>query len=240
MTRALTLALYFLPCFAAAAAASDLGDFNAAVDEAYGHYRGAVFYLHTGNPAVANLELQEAVAIWDARVMPFRDAPPDAFADDAAWAVALDGLAARLIEAEAATARDDAETAEAALLPLREELAALRARNHVRSFSDCIDEANRAMDALWEFRHAPPDFDDAAAVDSLKARTAVTTYLYERCLAEAPPEIAEAPEFKRIMEGALTSLGRLWPNIQERNQEGVINILRELRSFDRLLWLQFG
>ncbi len=235
-----TLLLLLSLAVAPPAAASELSRFNAAVAESFAHYRGALFYLHTGNPAVADFELQSAVELWSNKVMPFRDAPPDAFADDPQWAVTLDGVGAKLQRGQALAAQDQAEEAEAKLRPIHDEMAALRARNAVRVFSDCIDEANAAMDALWVFRHEPPDFSDPASVNTLRATTAVTAYLYRRCQEEAPPEIAEAPEFQRIMEGTLISLDRLWPAIDAGNAEVVISILREVRSFDRMLWLQFG
>lgn len=240
MTRALCLALCLLSGLATGAAASDLSRFNAAIGEADRAVRGALFYLRTGNPAVAGFELQDAVAIWNERVMAFRDAPPDAFSDETDWPALLDALASDLASAETATADSEVESAQATLTALRETLSALRARNQVRVFSDCIAEANRAMDALWVYRHEPPDFADAAAVDGLKAQTAVTAHLYRRCVAEAPAAIAEDPSFTRITEGAITSLDRLFPVIREGNPEGVINLLRELRSFDRMLWLEFG
>lgn len=225
---------------AAPAGAGELARFNAAVAKAYTHYRGAVFYLRTGNPAVANIELQQAAAYWTSEVLPFRAAPPDAFAEDAAWPDVLDDVGARLEKAVAATREGLAEPATEALAQIRPALAALRARNQVRVFSDCIDEANAAMDALWVFRESPPDFGKPEAVNDLRAKTAVTAYLYRRCAEAAPSAIAEAPEFKRIMGGTLESLERMWAVIDAGDGEAVISILREIRSFDRMLWLQFG
>lgn len=224
----------------ASAQAGELARFNAAVAEAYAHYRGAVFYLRTGNPAVANIELQQAAELWKAGVLPFRAAPPDAFAEDPAWPALLDEVAARLDKAAAATGAGEVEVANEALAPIRPSLAGLRARNQVRVFSDCIDEANAAMDALWAFRSKPPDFGKPDEVNNLRARTAVTAYLYRRCAETAPAAVAEAPEFKRIMGGTLESLDRMWAVIDAEDEEAVISILRELRSFDRMLWLQFG
>lgn len=238
--RVAPLVLLLLLTFAPPAGASELSRFNAAVAEAYTHYRGALFYLHTGNPAVAEFELQRAIGLWSGKVMAFRDAAPDAFADDATWAPTLDEVGTRLQKARDLAQKGEAEAAEAELRPVRDALAGLRARNNVRVFSDCIDEANAAMDGLWVFRHDPPDFADPATVNALRAQTAVTAYLYARCQDEAPPEIAASPEFRRIMGGTLTSLGRLWPAIDAGNAEVVISILREVRSFDRMLWLQFG
>ncbi len=225
---------------AAPAGAGELARFNAAVAKAYTHYRGAVFYLRTGNPAVANIELQQAAALWTAEVLPFREAPPDPFAEDDAWPGLLDDVSARLEKATSATGEGLAEPAAEALAPIRPALAALRARNQVRVFSDCIDEANAAMDALWVFRKAPPDFRVPEQVNDLRAKTAVTAYLYRRCAEQAPSDIAAAPEFKRIMGGTLESLGRMWGVIDAADGEAVISILREIRSFDRMLWLQFG
>ncbi len=225
---------------AAPAGAGELARFNAAVAMAYTHYRGAVFYLRTGNPAVANIELQQATALWTAEVLPFREAPPDAFGEDDAWPGLLDDVAARLEKATSATGEGLAESAAEALAPIRGSLAALRARNQVRVFSDYVDEANAAMDALWVFRQSPPDFGKPDQVNDLRAKTAVTAYLYRRCVERAPAAVAEAPEFKRIMGGTLESLGRMWSVIDAGDREAVISILREIRSFDRMLWLQFG
>ena len=224
----------------APAGAGELARFNAAVATAYTHYRGAVFYLRTGNPAVANIELQQAAALWRSDVLPFRDSPPDAFADDAAWPGILNDIGARLEMAKAATLQDLTDQASEALAPIRGTLAALRARNQVRVFSDDVDEANAAMDALWVFRESPPDFGKPDQVNDLRAKTAVTAYLYRRCADRAPADIAETPEFKRITGGTLESLGRMWAVIDAGDGEAVISILREVRSFDRMLWLQFG
>ncbi len=244
MTRAFyrtcAAALMLFVVAAAPAASSELARFNAAVAEAMTHYRGALFYLRTENPAVAEFELQDAVALWSEKVMPFRDSAPDAFVDDPAWTETLDQVSQGLSQGQDLARESDIAAAEAALQPLQIAMSDLRARNGVRVFADCIDEANAAMEALWVFRHNPPDFADGEVVNDLRAKAAVTAYLYARCQETAPPEIAGAPEFQRIMEGSLLSLTRMWPAIDDGNTEVVINILRELRSFDRMLWLQFG
>lgn len=235
------LAALLLLCLALPAAAeSDLARYRAAVEAAYGHYRGALFYLHTGNPAVANLELQDAVESWRDGVMPFAESPPDAYADDAAFGAVLGEVAGRLEKAEALSAAGEAEPAEAELAPIRPRLAELRARNGQRVFSDCVDDANAAMDRLWEFRHAELDFQDRAQINALRYEAAVTHFLYARCQEQAPPALREAPEFQRIVGGAVASLATIPEAVDEANAERVVNLLRELRSFDRLFWLTFG
>ena len=79
-----------------------------------------------------------------------------------------------------------------------------------------------------------------AAFTEAAGTAAITIFLYEILLEEAPPHIADDPEFQRIMEGSLVSLQGLMESIQAKNTDLVISYLREMRSFDRILWLQFG
>jgi hypothetical protein len=96
------------------------------------------------------------------------------------------------------------------------------------------------MDRLFRYRHAPPDWNDPAAVDALRAETAVTDYLYRRCRDLAAPEVQASAEFRRIIDNAIASLELLPAAIRAGDEAAVIRILRELRSFDRMLWLRFG
>lgn len=241
MLKSVTTLVLYLAVATNPAWASNLSSFNAAVAAAYDHYRAAAFYLRTGNPAVAGFELAEAAQRWSDAVMPFAKTPPDAFADDPAFAADLADIMARLGKADALLASGgDAESAADMLDPIRDRLAELRRRNGVIVFSDHVDAANAAMDRLWVYRHEPPDWADPAARAALTGATAVTIHLYDRLRELAPPETAENAEFQRIMKGALASLAGLWEQIQLADEERVISYLRELRSFDRILWLQFG
>jgi hypothetical protein len=223
-----------------AAAASDLAAFNAAVADAYGHYRGAVFYLRTGNAGVAAVELAQMAAKWRALLDRFATAPPDAFAADAAWRATLDGIAQALAEATAAAEHGDAEAATRALAPIRPALGALRRRNDVAVFSDCVDELGAAMAPLWPYRHEPPDFASDAVLDRLKARIGVVEYLFRRCRDRAPAAYRDDDDFNRLIDGSLESLERLWAALARQDRQALINALRELRSFDGMLFLRYG
>lgn len=224
---------------AAPAQASELSAFNDAVADAAQHWRSAAFYLRTGNPGVAALELDEASARWSRLEEAFAD-PPDAFADDALYRRSLERVGALLAEAAEAAEASDPEPGLSALEAIRIELAALRERNSVRTFSDCVDEMNRAMERLWSFRHDPPDPLDRREVNDFKRQAAITAYLYQRCHEAAPPVYADDPEFQRLFEGALESLPLLFDAVDDQAQDRLINILREVYSFDRLIYLNFG
>ncbi len=221
-------------------AAADLADFNAAVARADGHYRGAFFYFHTDNPGIAAVELAEMTAVWTGLTKRFRDAPPDAFADDPQWRAVLDDITVRLTQGRAAAEAGDTEAARTALGPIRQQLADLRQRNNIRVFSDDVDDLNAAMQALWPYRTSPPDFASAAAMNQAKAQIAVVEYLLRRCRDRAPDSIRHSEEFDRLIGGSLEGMERLRQAISEADRELFAYTVRELRSFNRMIYLRFG
>jgi hypothetical protein len=231
-------------CLALAAAplagASELRAFNAAVAEAYAFHRSALFYLRTGNAMVAGFELEQMRERWRAVAARFAGDPPDAFADDPGFDALLAEVAERTRAGAEAAAAGDGDGAREAIEPVRGALAALRARAGVRVFSDCIDEVSAAMDALYAYRREPPDLDDAAAVNAVKAKTGVLDYLLRRCDREAAPAVREDAEFRRLIDGSTAALAAMFRAIDRKDRTAVINVLRELHSFERILWLRFG
>lgn len=222
------------------ASAGELKAFNKQVASAYAPYRSAMFYLRTGNPDVAYLDLDAAVSAWQTVVERFGETPPDAFADDPGFSDTLTSVQKALESGRELLDENDQTAAAETLTLVRAELAALRSRNGVRVYSDCIDEMNAAMDRLWTYRHEPPDFADTGQVNAVKRDAAITEYLYRRCYEEASPERQNDDAFKRIFEGSLVSLPLIYDALDQGNEAMLINILRELRSFDRMIWLEFG
>lgn len=222
------------------AAAGELADFNAAVDAAMDPQRAALFYLRTGNAPVAEIELDAAAQAWQAVAAQWGETPPDAFDGVAAWPKRIAAVGDGLAAARTAAAAGDADTATDTLGPVGEAVAALRAEAGVVVFADRVAEANRAMEALWIYRREGIDWADAAQVNDLRARTAVTAYLYGELKRTAAPEVAADPEFARLVDGTLSSLALMWGAIDRQEAPTVVNILREIRSFDDLLWLRFG
>lgn len=225
---------------AGAAVASELSQFNAAAAAALAHYRGARFYLSTGNPGLAELELDGMAERWRALRVRFAERPPDAFADDPAWSAVLEEVAGRIDAARAALGRGEPDAAAEALGPVRGTLADLRRRNNVLVFADCVDEIGGAMARLDRFRGAGPDLGAAADVKELRAGAAVLAYLFRRCRARAPGDVAENPRFARMVDGALSGLERLWSAVEAGDAGVAHGTLREIRSFVRLLELEFG
>ena len=57
---------------------------------------------------------------------------------------------------------------------------------------------------------------------------------------EAPDEVAFDDRFLRLVSDSDAAVDRLEAAVAARNQTALVNALRELRSFERLLWLNFG
>jgi hypothetical protein len=213
--------------------------FHEAAAAAYAPCREAVYYIETGNAGLAGLAIDRALAEWRGVEARFAAAPPGPYAKDAKWKATLAGIEAALaVAAKAADARD-ADGALAALASVRTDLAELRARNGQRVYSDCIDAMNAAMDRLWAFRARPPDRAEPTSIAAFKSAVADTQRWYRRCRDEAPPSFAGTDEFKRLFAGALAGLERL-DGAAGGPADRLVSILRELHSYDTLIWLRFG
>ena len=226
--------------FGAVASAGNLKSFNQQVADAYAPYRSAMFYLRTGNPGVALLELEAASERWKSVVDQFGKTAPDAFVDDPDFAASLKAIGASFEAGLKSLEGDDQKTATDALRTIRTNLSDLRRRNSIRTYSDCIDDMNASMDRLWAFRHEPPAFDQVEQVNAVKREAAITGFLYRRCYETAPSTFRDDESFKRMFEGSLVSLPLIFDALDDGNEGMLINILRELRSFDRMIWLHFG
>ena len=230
----LAIVIVLLTVYSAGPArAAAVHDFHAAVAAAFGHYRLVMYSLRTGNQAIALFELDRMAAKWKTIEQRFAASPPDIYANDAAW---RDTLAAIGDAVEAG----DLKFATRRLQPVRGEMSALRRRNGVFLFPDCVERANLAFERLFAYCREPTDFADAEAVNGLRRALAITVHWYETCRDTAPAAIRDDEQFQRIMDSAIDSLGFIWDAIDERNGRRVINNLRGLRSSDGLLYLRFG
>lgn len=232
-------ALIIMTSVSSASHAAPVHDFHAALGDADRDYRSASFYLRTGNPGVAILELQSLSEKWQALTARFMDNPPGVYATDPKWSDSLREIGTQISSALSSAGREDVAAAKHQLQPIRTALADLRRRNGVFIFADCVEEANRAMDALFVYRRKPPNFDVRGEVDELLRRAAITSHWYDRCFRTAPDKYTSSTEFKRLMEVSLKSLALIWDAAHKKQERRVINILRELRSSDRLLYLRF-
>jgi hypothetical protein len=234
-----TILIGVAPAFGAANA-SPLADFHAALAAATDHYRQGQFYLRTGNAGVAALELEAMAAKWSALTERFAGNPPDTYAKDPEWRDTLAKIRQHASSGLSAANAGDTDMAKAQLKPIRGLVADLRRRNGVFLFADCVHEANQAFRKLYHYRHKPPDFDVADQIGELRKATMAAIHWYGQCKESAPPAALADAQFGRLMDDSLYNLGRISVAIEEKNQRNLINILRLLASWDRILYLKFG
>ncbi len=221
-------------------AADSLSDFNAKVSEAYSGYRAAMNYLRTGNPGLASLELGAAVDSWQTVERTYKSAPPAEFAKDGAFAPTLSKVGKALKSGLNSATDGDMKTAQQALSPVRRMLYELRQRNGVRVYADCITDMNTVMDRLYVFRRPAPELGNADVREAIATDTLAYQKLVPTCRAMAPAAIQNEIEFVRLFDGAEDSVASLMLALNARDSQAVVNVLRELRSFDRILFFRFG
>lgn len=221
-------------------AQGSLADFNSAVSEAYAPFRIAAAYLRTGNPMPAAIELDAAREAWGKRVMPFADTPPDIFSDDPDFSRSLAALGEHLEKAYAAADSGIPENGMEPVRAFRQELSDVRVRNGFYILADCLLDLSAAMDAVWVYRHEPPNFEDRAAATSIALEVGALSAVTDRCDRLARPTDRADPKYERLMGGMLKSLIPLKESIADGDTVRMINVLREQRSLERLLAMEFG
>ena len=240
--RAAILALALVAMLAPPSAlrADETAAFLEASAEAYAPYRGAMAYLHTGNHGLAALALDAMAARWAALCDRFQDRPPAAFAQDPDWRASLDGITGRIETAQAQLVSGDAAAAEAALKPVRAALGNLRRRNGIVTFSDRVDAFSAAMKSLWAYRRNPPDMADLQSIAAVSEQARTLRQSLAEVVAEPPAKTAADPQFQRLIAGSFKSLDTIDRAIETRDQALLISALREIRSSEQLLWMNFG
>jgi hypothetical protein len=188
-----------------------------AMERALAHRRVAAAYLRTDNADLALLQLERLQK-------------------------ALSGSSHAALVARVAQAAEmgDLATAAQEIALLGQALAKERARNGLRLFTDCILEFSAAQARLDRFRGGPPNLRHAPIVAEIAAAAKASRAALARCDAEAPPDIRQSPEFRRLADGTLASLDSVVEAASRREIDKFLRILSELRSFEQLLLFRYG
>ncbi|WP_164937885.1 hypothetical protein [Bradyrhizobium guangxiense] len=214
-----------------------LADVTSAMAPILANLRTAASYARTGNVALAQIETDEAVARWKQLVPNRNPLPADAPAELAGF---LDRGRDRLMMIAAALDRGDDAAAGRELLALRQAFHALRRHAGLYDLGDCIFEIAPAMETLraaairYGGQPAP-----ANAEETVAAASAFRDRL-QRCNEWANGEIAAQGEFRRLIDGAITSSGEIAHAAMAGDGSLVNRYLIELQSFAQLLDFRYG
>lgn len=222
------------------AQANAIDAFNADVSKAYAAYRSASSYLRTGNPGIASLELSDASDVWAKISAKYAATPPRPYKKDAYFNETLSRVARMLAKGRDLAEDGDAKASLKTIRPVRGLIYDLRKRNGIRLYADCVTELNRAMEPIYVHRRIIPDLYNDSLHVQITNESRTYQNLLQECRALASESYTSDQEFIRLFDGTMESIISIFPAIESRMPQRVINVIRELRSFDRIIYFKFG
>jgi hypothetical protein len=225
---------------AIAAKADDLADFNAAIESASAHNRVAIGYLRTGNEDLASLEIDRLRDAWIRLTERFSGSRPEVFAGNPLYGRLFTGVSARLVGADLMLKTGRLDAARNSLDAIRGDLYELRKASGVMVLADCVRDANTTMDALMIYNERALDWSNPETRTAIANTASQYGSVLDRCDGIASEAVRKAPEFRRLVDGAKTSLSLIPNAITTQDTDLLHRVLIELRSFDNLLAFRFG
>jgi hypothetical protein len=240
LSRIACAACLALALMAGPAMADDLADFNAAVEQAQSHNRVAIGYLRTGNFDLALLEIERLRDAWGAFEQRFASKRPDAFDGIALYGTMFTGVQARLVAVDLMIKMGNPDAVRQSLEAIRGDLYDLRKAAGIKVLADCVRDGNAAMDALMVYDDRALDWTKSETHDGIASKASIYGSVLERCDGMADDTVRQSPEFRRLVDGAKSSLALIPKAIASRDGDLLHRVLIELRSFDNLLAFRFG
>ncbi|WP_262047489.1 hypothetical protein [Bradyrhizobium sp. Bra78] len=237
MLRRVTTILLWLTLNVAAAGAEAPPEFANGIVPVMANLRTAMSYARTGNIALAQIEISDALVGWKqlqhfkgTAIPPYPPVALDAF---------LTTGREQLIAADRALDRGDADSAIREVQGLRRALRELRRHSGLYDLSDCVFELGPAMTTL---RDEATRFGEQLPhrAEGTVAAASVFGDRLQRCNDWASVEISKQSEFRRLIDGAIASSGEISRAALSGDAPLVHRYLIELQSFAQLLDFRFG
>lgn len=235
LIAAATITLLCLP-----AAADDLADFNAAIEDFAAHNRTAIGYLRTDAAEMAGAEMENAKTSWGAFAERFGGRRPAAFANNPLYTEALVDVPTRIVTGFLMLNLGRPDLAANSLHGIREELSALRRASRVEVLADCILDANKAVAPIATWDTTPPDLKDAKIATEAAATVDAIAAALKRCNAMAPASLRDNPTFRRLIDGPLAAAAAITKAIEAQDGDALRRMVGELRQFNELLIYRYG
>ena len=93
---------------------------------------------------------------------------------------------------------------------------------------------------FWVYRHKKPDLGDPVQGKAVAKAARDYVGALRACDGMTPEKVKTDSRYRRIMDGAIKSLGRVPEAVETKDGGLLYRLLIELRSFDRLLYFRFG
>lgn len=234
MRRTLILGLAATALAWSAAQAGPFVDFEAELRAVYAPYRSALFATNLKNPSNSEKTTEALWKGWAQLAAKWRDAPPPQYADDARFPETLDRIGAAISNARTQIAASELAEAHETLEKIRGELAALRQRNNVRSFSDIVNEYHEAMEGTLAQAKIDPD------AGALRERAALLVHLAGKLAAAPPADIRNPADFAEQAEAVAQSAQALHAAAKSGDAAAIEAALAGLRRPYAAFFVNFG
>ncbi|MGH6727283.1 MAG: hypothetical protein ACREB8_12170, partial [Pseudolabrys sp.] len=218
----------------------DLADFNAALESVSSFNRVAIGYLRTGNTDLASIEIDNMRNAWGKFTSRFAGRRPDAFDGNSHYPLLFTGVNTRLVAADLMLNSGRADAARQSLDAIRGDFYDLRKASGIVVLADCVRDANAAMDALMVYNDRALDWSKPETRFGIANKASIYGYALDRCDGMASAPLRQAPEFRRLVDGAKAGLALIPKAIATRDTDLLHRVLIELRSFDNLMAFRFG
>lgn len=219
------------------AQAEEAAGFAVVVQSAMASLRTSASYARTGNTALAQIELEDAKSAWGQLLSRFANQPPAPYSPPAFRNLLAAGKR-NLAQADNALGAGDGARAGEEILALRRSIHDLRHDAGEFQLNDCVFELAASMENL---RAAAIRFGNTkAGAHAVKDTGNTLRDHLRRCNGLAPPEIAGQGEFRRLIDGAISSAGEIGSAAQHGDVALVHRYEIELQSFINLLDFRFG
>lgn len=217
-----------------ASQAGPFGEFEAELRAVYAPYRSALFATNLKNPSNSEKTTEALAKGWTQLVEKWRAAPPPQYADDPQFAGTLDRIGATISTARAQIAASELAEAHETLEKIRGELAGLRQRNNVRSFSDVVNEYHEAMEGTLAQARTEPD------PGALRERAALLVHLAKKLAAAPPADVRNPSEVAEQAEAVVQSAQALHTAAKSGDAAAIQAALAGLKRPYAAFFVNFG
>lgn len=229
--RKLSLAVFWIAQMAMMAWAGPFSDAETQIRLAYADYRTALFQTNQKDKAATQSALRSFQTKWSALSNAWKVSPPPQYADDPKLFETLDAVGR--IAHEATTAAEQGELAKShdTLEAIRDQLAALRARNGVISFSDRMNAYHAAMEHVVDLAQMTP----SAALE----HAAILAYLTKDIATNRPSSI-DTTAFDLALKALEASVVAFQEAARSGDKTAIDTARKGLKPPYSRLFLRFG
>jgi hypothetical protein len=215
------------------AAAGETAEFDAALADAWGHYRAALTQAGRDGGG-AKGQLAAFLDSWQRLQGRWATTPPPQFAEEAEWKETLNAVADIAGRALAEFDRKAPDDAQETLSEIKAVLADLRRRNNVTAFADVMNDFAETLDEAIA-AETPSAKSQRARRDQL----AVLRWLADRIQKNAPRAVQETPDFAKMSENLVANIERA-RTLAEGKPDMLDRALAAIRASYEKLFLKFG